>query len=284
MVRKLGLALGALVVALVLAELVVRVLGLGTPSPAVSLDQHTASRPESGVFVFDRDLLWREPSGPPDAVHQGGHFVRVGDTLPFADDRLRILVLGDSCPRLSRSNTPWSLRLERLLGTDQVVVRNASLPGYTTWQGLAWLREHLLDWAPDLVIVSFGWNDHWRAAAWQDKDWPEVLDGAPLRLLGLVQRPARGHPLRVAAADYGANLGEIARLVASRGGRTVVVLPPFFFDAVNTARYLENGNILPGDDPAALHDRYLQAALALTGRGDRTGGGVGGLQAADAAG
>ncbi|MFO7607563.1 MAG: GDSL-type esterase/lipase family protein [Candidatus Krumholzibacteriia bacterium] len=283
MIRKLGLALGALAAALALAELVVRVLGLGTPAPGVSLDQHTASRLESGVFVFDRDLLWREPSGPPDEIHRHGHFVRVGDTLPAPDGRLRLLVLGDSCPRLSRGNAPWSVRLEQILGPDRVVVRNASLPGYTTWQGLAWLREHLLDWSPDLVVVSFGWNDHWRAAAWEDKDWPEVLDGSPLRLLNLVRRPPRGHPLRVAPDDYRANLAELTRLVASRSGRTVVVLPPSDIDALNTARFLENRNIRPGDDPADLHARYLEIARELAGTGDRDGTGVGGLQDADAA-
>ena len=276
MMKRIALAAGAFVLSLAAAELALRLLGLGAAVPAVSLDRHTASRLESGVFVFDRDLLWREPSGPADDVHRGGHFVRVGDPMPAADGRLRILCLGDSCVRLSRSNAPWSVRLEQELGPDRVVVRNASLPGYTTWQGLAWLRVQLAAWKPYLVLVSFGWNDHWRAAAWPDKEWPARLsDRRPrlLRLLGQALRRRGGaaaHPLRVASEDYAANLRAIARLVADGGGRTVVLLPPSAINADNTARYLDNGNILPGDDPQDLHDRYLAAARAAAGGGGFT--------------
>lgn len=262
MVKKIGLAVAATIIALGLAEGVLRLTGLGALVPTTSLDPHTASRLDSGVFVFDRDLLWREPSGPPDQAHRGGHFVRVGDTLPQADGRLRVLVLGDSCVRLSRTNAPWSVRLEQVLGPDRVLVRNASLPGYTSWQGLAWLNKQLLAWQPDLVIVSFGWNDHWRATRWEDKQWARALDPARLRLLGLGRLQPAAKPLRVTADDYRANLQEIARLVSDHGGRTVVVLPPQNINAANAAKYLENGNTLPGDEPLALHSGYLAAARA----------------------
>jgi len=274
-IKKLGLAAGATVVALVIAEFALRLAGTGAPVPTVSLDKQTASRVDAGVFVFDRDLLWREPSGPPDAAHRDGHFVRVGDTLPRADGRTRILVLGDSCARLSRTNAPWSVRLQQLLGPDRVVVRNASLPGYTSWQGLAWLKKQLLAWNPDVVVVEFGWNDHWRAAAWPDKDWARVLDPHRIRLLGLTRLRPREKPLRVSPADYRANLREIAGLVQRHGGRTVVILPPRNINAANTAKYLENRNILPGDDPSALHEEYLDTAREAA---------VGAYTTADAAG
>jgi lysophospholipase L1-like esterase len=41
----------------------------------------------------------------------------------------------------------------------QVEVFPMAVPGYTTHQGLAWLRRDIDRLQPDMVIASFGWND-----------------------------------------------------------------------------------------------------------------------------
>ena len=43
-------------------------------------------------------------------------------------------------------------------GRDIDVVTMA-VPGYTSSQGLAWLRRDIDELQPDLLITSFGWND-----------------------------------------------------------------------------------------------------------------------------
>ena len=133
-----NLAVVATVIGLVLAEGLLRLTGLGTIQPEIQFGEITGAQLESGFFVFDKDLFWREPEGVPDQIHLGNHFVRVGDVFPPKERRLRVLCLGDSCTRLSRTNQAFSVRLQAALGPNAEVF-NASLPGYTSHRGLAWL-------------------------------------------------------------------------------------------------------------------------------------------------
>jgi len=50
------------------------------------------------------------------------------------------------------------------LGGRRYEVINAGVTGYTSLQGLRFLRREVLEWDPDLLVVSFGWNDHWAGA------------------------------------------------------------------------------------------------------------------------
>jgi lysophospholipase L1-like esterase len=43
--------------------------------------------------------------------------------------------------------------------TRQIDVITMAVPGYTSHQGLAWLQRDIEKYEPDLLIVSFGWND-----------------------------------------------------------------------------------------------------------------------------
>ncbi len=40
-------------------------------------------------------------------------------------------------------------------------VINAGVSGYCTRQGLMWLRSDIVRYAPDVLTVYYGWNDHW---------------------------------------------------------------------------------------------------------------------------
>src|SRR6266576_4956622 len=41
----------------------------------------------------------------------------------------------------------------------QIEVVTMAVPGYTSHQGLAWLQREMDSLKPDLLIISFGWND-----------------------------------------------------------------------------------------------------------------------------
>src|SRR6266576_5019208 len=41
----------------------------------------------------------------------------------------------------------------------QIEVVTMAVPGYTSHQGLAWLEREIDSLKPDLLIISFGWND-----------------------------------------------------------------------------------------------------------------------------
>jgi lysophospholipase L1-like esterase len=58
---------------------------------------------------------------------------------------------------------PYPMLLEKALRTanpeKRIEVITMAVPGYTSHQGLAWLRHDVDQLRPDLLIVSFGWND-----------------------------------------------------------------------------------------------------------------------------
>ncbi len=257
--KKLALAVAATVIGLVVAEGLLRLTGLGTIQPEIQFGEITGARLESGLFIFDKDLFWREPEGAPDQIHLGTHFVRVGDVFPPKERRLRILCLGDSCTRLSRTNQPFSVRLQAVLGPNAEVF-NASLPGYTSHQGLAWLNKQLLASKPDVVVVYFGWNDHWRSWGLPDRAYTRSLGVSSSRLLNLVRPRPAIPPIRLLPDEYRENLIEMARLITGQGGKMVLVLAPHNINQENTAHYRKNGNITEGDDPQALHLAYLEIA------------------------
>lgn len=105
---------------------------------------------------------------------------------------VRIVSLGDSCtfgavavPSRTgggvRFVTPYpqllQQRLNRALRRVQVV--NAAVVGYTTYEGLQFVRHKLAALEPDLVTVRFGWNDHLRVPP----ERAERLRDPPSRLL-----------------------------------------------------------------------------------------------------
>jgi len=78
---------------------------------------------------------------------------------------LRIICMGDSCTMgwgVDDDET-YCFLTSRLLSekfTRNVETVNAGVLGYATSQGLHQLQERLLDLEPDLIIVSYNWNDH----------------------------------------------------------------------------------------------------------------------------
>ena len=119
-----------------------------------------------------------------------------------------------------------------------------AVPGYTSHQGLAWLRRDI-DWLqPDMLIVSFGWND----ASLSDVRDSEAIrtDWYPVAIRWLIdhsqafahatkwlrsknstsgQRP-RPVP-RVSGNDYVKNLNAIVDLARSRGSKVIVIGAPY---------------------------------------------------------
>lgn len=83
----------------------------------------------------------------------------------------RVGVIGDSCSFLGMDLYPN--RFARKVGEaagGKVEVVNASCPGYTSFQGARRLAD-VWSWQPDVIVVYFGWNDHWKSLNGQtDRD------------------------------------------------------------------------------------------------------------------
>jgi lysophospholipase L1-like esterase len=81
----------------------------------------------------------------------------------------RILFMGDSCTFgtgdwLSPDETYVKITEQELLQRyPRRFIRaiNAGIPGYSSFQGYQLMKELLPAYAPDLVVVYYGWNDHW---------------------------------------------------------------------------------------------------------------------------
>lgn len=263
--KKIALACGGILLALALAEVLLRITDLGAVRPQLRFDTHTQALLSDGSFVTDRRLLWRQGDGPRAPLEKQYRIVHPSDPAPAKTGRFRIICLGDSCTRLSGQGPPYTAILEQELDPRRVEVFNASLPGYTSHQGLAWLETQLLDFAPDLVVVYFGWNDHWRSTGRTDRQLAADLAARRPRLWRLLQRPAQPPPLRVSTAEYAENLRRVADLVTRRGGQVLLLTAPYHFTAENIARIMATGYLLAGDEPGALHEQYLDVVRSLGG-------------------
>jgi lysophospholipase L1-like esterase len=146
----------------------------------------------------------------------------------------------------------WVRRLEQYLRADfdsEFTVLNAGVPGYSSFQGKAYLERELVNLHPEVVVIVFGWNDHWAAAcgipdAQQVSPSPLLLDiqnaASRLRLYRLLRHcliPAAAGadtlpfdqvpgPRRVAPEDFAQNLSAMVTFSRQHRILPVLMVPP----------------------------------------------------------
>ncbi|MFO0984389.1 MAG: SGNH/GDSL hydrolase family protein [Planctomycetota bacterium] len=176
---------------------------------------------------------------------------------PKPADHFRVLALGDSCTYGSGvpSGDTYPARLEQMLnsvyedGVFEVV--NGGCPGYTSYQGIQFLKQLGLSLEPDVVTISFGINDAspWTGASDADVHarlnpplLSSLLKSALLRSLAavLLRWGNDGSPAfaradaaaatsalpRASPEQFAAQLGEIVDLVRARGAQPVLIVQP----------------------------------------------------------
>lgn len=128
------------------------------------------------IYKKDVDLFWRFR---PDQVTNSKQFSYLsyhinsrGRRGPEPVERkpaYRILALGNSCTfgwGVEYDNI-WTTRLERMLSkhapNENIQLINAGVPGYSSHQGKIYFANELLELKPDIVLISFAWNDQWPA-------------------------------------------------------------------------------------------------------------------------
>ena len=248
-----------------------------------------ATEQQSVIFEGDPLLLWRLKPSLRNAIWDftvlstnAEHFRGSRAVLAKQPGVFRILCIGDSVTfgyrvpviwpdkpdEYDRSWLPYPMLLEKELEAAnpgrKIEAVTMAVPGYTSHQGLAWLRRDI-DWLqPDLVTISFGWND----ASFSDvpdreairTDWyvvatrwlvdhSQAFAHATKWLRERNSRPQsqiyRQVP-RVSKPEYLRNIAEMARLVNRNRARTILIAAPYR-DAV-------------GNPPeAALMTEYRQA-------------------------
>jgi lysophospholipase L1-like esterase len=143
-----------------------------------------ANEQQSGIFEGDPLLLWRLKPSLKNAVWDFTILSTNAQSFradyPIGRKRagtFRIVCLGDSVTFGYRVPPVWPERpndynpewqpfpmllqseLRKANPERQIEVFPMAVPGYTSHQGLAWLRRDIEYLQPDVVIASFGWND-----------------------------------------------------------------------------------------------------------------------------
>jgi len=268
--KKLLLMLSGLVVGLAIVEAVLRVTGFGTVTPQMNFGMHAKIALEQGYFLPDAKLFWKVR---PDLNPQFERVAKIQNPdrpVPPPGTKKRVLILGDSCSRIAGEGLPYSAMLEQDLGPDQWDVLNASVPGYTSYQGLQWLKTQLLGAHPDVVVVYFGWNEHWRTTGETDLQYARSRSFMYPRILTLVKGKHRTPPFRVSVPEYRDNLDAIVTLAHDQGGRVILVAGPYHFAPGVEAQYVKDKYLIPGDDVTSIHRSYLDVVRGFKGRNDVT--------------
>jgi len=230
-----------------------------------------ANSQQSGIFEGDPLLLWRLKPNLDHAVWD--YTVLSTNAQSFRADypivrkepgTYRIVCLGDSVTFGYRVPVVWPdkpteydpewlpypMLMEKQLRAAnpnrRIEVFPMAVPGYTSHQGLAWLRRDIGWLQPDLVIASFGWND----VSFSDVPDREAIrtDWYPVAVRWLIdhsqafahatrwlrsknQPVAQTQPVkpvtRVSEQEYLDNFGEIVQLVRARGAGLIVIGAPY---------------------------------------------------------
>jgi lysophospholipase L1-like esterase len=172
---------------------------------------------------------------------------------------------------------PYPMLLEKLLreahpGRDVEVIALA-VPGYSSHQGLAWLRRDLRRLQPDLVTACFGWNDIDRRALTDRQAMPtgpaqvsaRALVTGSQALMRVVQwlrarrsgAPLPGGPavMRVPREEFVENVRGMASLAREAGAGFAAIAPIYANPVAHP----------PEGDDIAGHREALREALARDG-------------------
>jgi lysophospholipase L1-like esterase len=231
-----------------------------------------ADAKQSTIFEGDPRLLWRLK---PNLDHVVWDFTIVSTNsqhLRSAEPQqqvkskqpgaIRIVCLGDSVTFGYRVPAVWPekpteydpewlpypMLLEKNLRAANpgrnIEVITMAVPGYTSHQGLAWLRHDIDQLKPDLLIVSFGWNDvsfsdapdreaintGWRAVGirWL-VDHSQAFAHATrwLRSRRPVSPTVPRPVTRVSDQEYLNNFREFIRLAKEKGSRIIILAAPY---------------------------------------------------------
>ena len=231
-----------------------------------------ADAKQSTIFEGDPLLLWRLK---PNLDHVVWDFTVVSTNSehlrsmepaqslkPKQRGTIRIVCLGDSVTfgyrvpavwpdkptEYDREWLPYPMLLEKHLRTANpgrnIEVITMAVPGYTSHQGLAWLRHDIDRLQPDLLTVSFGWNDVSFSDAPDREtiktDWRSVgirwlIDNSQafahatrwLRSRQPAATTIRTPVARVSEQEYLNNFQEFIQLARGKGAAIIILAAPY---------------------------------------------------------
>ncbi len=231
------------------------------------------------VFLRDSHLFWRlRPDQTITSEFFEGKTYRInrqgfrGHDFQTSKSGLRVAILGNSCA------FGWGVRYRETFayliqeqlqaaGQAQARVYNFSVPGYSSFQGKRNYLRNVRAYKPDIVIVTFGWNDHWLAANSipdnKQQTPPEIIVAinnflARLRsyrvlksaIFSIIPEEDLGSNIklaRVSLDDFRENLGDIITFARQDGARVILLTSPI----PSLQTYFETGG------RSILHENHL---------------------------
>jgi len=226
---------------------------------------HGEMLPGEPNLIGDSLLGWRVKEGDnrqfgvPELTHINSRGLRNVELEMESTSEKRMLIVGDSSiygVRVrSRENISGQLESKLNENGRSWTVLNGGCPGYSTWQVYRLLKERLMDYQPDWVIIGALWSDTqgadapdatrygdrsmaWKyhsrlylvSRAWYNR-WRWESADAPNVGFGLGPVLAQSH--RVPLDDYKDNLYKISRLVEGNHSRLAFLLLPGIHDLLD---------------------------------------------------
>jgi lysophospholipase L1-like esterase len=294
--KKILYAIIILLICFILLEMVLRIVGVD-------------SRKESPFFLLLRvheypEYFQRHPTLfwelVPNKIITGKfiaegvyHINSHGFRGPDFEDKkpngtIRICCIGNSCTfgwEIPEGKTYAEL-LEKELAErypdQKFEVINCGVPGYSSHQGLVLLKEKILGYNPDIITLSFGWNDIWGAGRgitdreqkimspfviWLQNSLAKLQTYRMMKYMILELTEKKGiegfnfeNPsYRVSLEEYRENLMEIQRTATENG-----IIPIFMTSPAPDARtYFGTGARSQLDEFFLIHDEYNKVILNL---------------------
>jgi lysophospholipase L1-like esterase len=179
-----------------------------------------------------------------------------------------IIFMGDSCTEFG---TYPALTIERLAAAHAPVTTGMHLAagGWTSEQGLAQLRRDVIPLHPRVIVVYYGWNDHWIALGPTDSELrlarrflslsqhSRILQLALKARMGIAAKHERTAN-RVPPGRYAQNLEAIARESNGAGIVPVLITAPSNHVEGHEPQYLLRRHVRALADVVPLHEEYLR--------------------------
>lgn len=208
-VKSILLLVVSVVIALGLCELGLRASGYQYSPLQLGTNVKDDWRDDHAFFdrhlIYDPVLIWRPNSTPFSRFNPQGFRGAMLD-VPKPKGKVRIFTVGDSNTFgwSVDEGANWSAQLNGLFAASRpnVEVINAGVTGYTSFQGLRRFQE-LLQYEPDVVLVSFGANDAHQVAV---PDAQYVARHERMKALAGVSRRSRVAQLLVQSWDGAATM------------------------------------------------------------------------------
>jgi len=191
-----------------------------------------------------------------------------GNEFPLKKDSMttRIVCMGDSCTfGFDIKWTSYPNELQQILNSyspyKKYEVINAGIPDYSSYQGLKFLEKRVLELEPDVIVISYGWNDIRTTHQLPDKYQKvniyvyyidkllnklrnyQALNKAITSFKGTLTRKENievKSVRRVSPSDFKTNLESMIKLAGTRGIKVYMLNQPSGETKEQIHGYLEN--------------------------------------------